>query len=261
MWRWKAAKLSFSAEDEDLIVDIWDLLIGTTPNLTDLTLTLVMDGFSNHRLHRSGAFPDLSALKKLTVEDAYDQEVLELAPSSLEYLEIYLNLGAEEWPALNSLTSLQTLILHNSWLPLAGVSPGLISTLHLPTLQNIVFIGDFINLTSMDFDCPSLQHLTFIPEISYAPYELPSLKPKAISWGLYKSTVTKWKDPDVARMLRDILISYQTVETLEIGCSAERVVRSVIKELTLITSLPSSLRTLLVIGEDGDVTSTCIPLE
>jgi hypothetical protein len=190
-----------------LIESIWDTLVGPTPNLTELTLRGVWYMFSDYGLLSiQGFHQDLRALRRLTVDDALDKDVLEIAPTSLEHLSIRLDLGAEMWPQIHQFTSLQTLILNTRLLSPTYDPQTTVYDLHLPLLHTMVFVGLFTRPHSVNFHCPSLHHIAFIRRFVDAYYELTSLEPKTISWGIFEGITTHWAGLYSKDMLKKVLL-------------------------------------------------------
>jgi hypothetical protein len=254
MWRWKKVSILFPDDDDcdALFKSIWHMLVGPTPNLTELTLRGIWDAISRYKVFSTQGFHDLGALKRLTVDDALDKEVLEIAPTSLEYLSIHLDLGTEEWP-LHQFASLQTLVLHTG-VPFNDYHANPHTAMHnlrLPRLHTIAFVGRFTGLHSVNFHCPSLRHIAFVPTRERPDYyELASLQPKTVSWGIFEGATTKWTDTSVKGMVKKILLYYRMVESLQIPEYAEKPVREVIEELRNSHSLPEPLKVLLVASSD-----------
>lgn len=226
--------------------------MGLTPNLTELTLRGVRNQFSGHKLIYGRGFHDLGALKSLTVDDALGEDLLALAPKSLEYLSIYFNLRMQYWTRIHRLASLQTLVLHGRFNIFTGYL--VVYDLPLPLLHTIAFIGELDKLHLINFHCPSLHHIAFVPKHTHGHCELASLQPKTISWGIFEGIMTKWTDIAVKGMVKKILLYYRMVESLDIPEYAEKPVREVIEELRNAQSLPKPPKVLLV-SSSGHVRS------
>jgi hypothetical protein len=254
MKRWKGLDLRLPQYGDEVARQLWGRFLYPTPNLTRMVVRRFYRP-SNQTNTVTHAFPDLSSLKHLGMDDAPDRQCFAVHGSSLKSL-ILLG-GLRDWTAtfLAYFTNLQTLELFGKYRGLQ-YSPSAPCILNLPELRQLTLRGPFAFADMMEFVAPKLRILNIIQIDPFSSHSLPNAQPHCIGWEPHQY----WRRVETREILQtkfdEILIKYRTTEHLICPEFLRDFVIETAQRLKSSGTLSLALRTVEFKGDDGDADLT-----
>lgn len=250
MERWGSLKILFPTyfENETLLLGIWSKLIYPAANLSSIyleELDHLDDADPDEGTFLVPYFPKITCL---TISDLRNWDTrLSFIPASLQRLSAETNLEPaflRQLARFNQLTCLTLRGIYRS-----RVDDGNHSTPHsisLPLLQELVFVGHFKGLETIQFNLPKLETLTL--QWGYSPLTQPNVRPSRVRWE--PSELIFPRAPDVKSYMRILLLHYTDSEDVCVPLSIKGIILDLLKELENEGTLPKTWR-ILSFHDDG----------
>jgi F-box-like len=221
MKRWGAFFIAFPQRHLDLIGPIWRLLSGPTPNLTRFVVFGVYMAQNSAISLTEGAFPDLSALKRLALHGRIvDLDFLSLQFHTIERLELWTDLRLHHQTIqLSRFKHLERLEIecHSDFLDNPGDTIGPVGRIELPYLQELTL--GFKQAAIMKWEVPILQKLQvrymWRDGDSVLP-ELPDVRALHFSWHILRLEKSGERTLELRQGLKEIVSKYKELQTLSV---------------------------------------------
>jgi len=243
--RWKSFnfKLPESFMNED-VMPIWDRLAGPLPCLVSLSIKQCYESSLDPPSYM--VFADLKSLQHLTLSDVAYLSCLDIVPTTIHILDICSTLYEKMHDLqLSRFRFLRVLKLRGDWALSAPRHST--STLNLPELESIAFMGGIRSTKGIDFNLPLLKHLYIQESPPTFFIDPPALSATSITWVIYDYDEEEWTSTLKEEALKALLRRCSSVEMLTITEDAEDALLPAISDLGHTGELPSSLRIVRIV--------------
>jgi hypothetical protein len=261
MERWESFTLWFPSAIQ-LCSAIWEQLAPKTISLSRLHLI----GLCWNYLCESYAEDD-KAVPKLCLPQVKDLRIgalygwdrfLSFDPSSLHKLSVNTGFEMQFFSEIGRFDQLRTLTL------LPSISYGhsvmdryLQNRIYLPVLQELVLLGDFMDLGAVKFDLPRLKRLVigWTVNLFSISYTMPMVQPSEVHWAPVKEP--SYTDEDLAKVvdavIRSFLLHYASSDCFSVPSFFKYNALNVLKVLSREGLLQPKWRTVSFHNKSGSI--------
>jgi F-box-like len=248
--RWESFTLLFPSSDV-LATMIWQRVAPNVSNLSRIHLIGVdwADLYWGYYDMEEGAtILSLPQVKDLRMKELTRCErFISFDPSSIQRLAVELAFEEEFFSQLARFSQLRILTLETPGIPEDTEIDDIVTNrISIPTLEELVLIGEFHYLFTVKFDLPNLKRIRMESHVPvFTQPVIPTIQPLEVHWAAYSNMFFRDYIPETAdRDIRGFFLSYKSSDRFSVASLLKDNTLKVLKELSTEGVLPPRWRTV-----------------